>query len=136
MPLMEWNDKFSVGIEVFDSDHKTLVRMLNDLHDAVVAARSEAVLGKILRGLVAYTKTHFAREEQYMEKHGYPGLAEHRKQHVALTQQVLAVQQKYESGETTVLGMEVMGFLKDWLVKHIQGTDSGYSEFLRARGVH
>jgi hemerythrin len=31
--------------------------------------------------------------------------------------------------------MEVLNFLKGWLVKHIQGTDKKYGPFLNAKGV-
>lgn len=30
---------------------------------------------------------------------------------------------------------EAVQFLKKWLVGHINGTDQGYSQFLRGRGV-
>ena len=32
--------------------------------------------------------------------------------------------------------VEVMEFLKQWLVKHIQGSDKKYAPFLNAHGVH
>lgn len=135
MPLMNWNDKMSVGIEVFDADHKKLIAMLNDLFDAVQAGKGKDVLGKILDGLVDYTKMHFSREEQMMQKHSYVDYAAHKKEHDDLAKQVLDVQKKYQSGQTATLSMEVMNFLKNWLVKHIQGTDKKYGPFLNTKGV-
>ncbi len=135
MPLMEWNDKLSVGVAQFDGEHKRLVGMLNDLYDAVAAGHGKDVLGRTLDGLISYTKTHFANEERYMQQHAFPALAAHKAEHDALAKQVLEVQAKYQSGATAVLSMEVMSFLKTWLVKHIQGTDKQYGPFLNQKGI-
>ncbi len=135
MPLMEWNEKMSVGVKQFDDEHKKLVAMVNELFDAVQAGKGKESLGKILDNLIAYTKSHFANEERYFAQHGYPDQDAHKKEHEALAKQVADVQQKYHSGATATLSMEVMNFLKNWLVKHIQGTDKKYGPFLNAKGV-
>ena len=31
--------------------------------------------------------------------------------------------------------MDLMGFLKDWLIKHIKGTDKKYQAFFKSKGV-
>jgi hemerythrin len=136
MPLMEWNTSLSTGITVFDNDHKKLVALVNELYDAVSAGKGKDAMGKILDALIDYTKTHFAREEQYLTQHGYPDLAAHKKEHVGLTDQVLEVQRKYKAGSTSTLSLEVLNFLKNWLIKHIQGTDKRYGPFLNGKGVH
>jgi hemerythrin len=135
MPLMEWNDRLSVGIQQFDNEHKRLVAMVNELFDAAQGNRGKEVLGKILDGLITYTKTHFANEERYMTQHAYPDLKGHKAEHDALAKQVLDVQAKYKGGASSALNMEVLNFLKGWLVKHIQGTDKKYGPFLNAKGV-
>ena len=135
MPLMEWSEKLSVGIAQFDGEHKKLVGMVNNLFDAVQAGRGKDVLGPILDGLITYTKTHFANEERYMSQHAFPELAAHKNEHEALTRQVMDVEKKFKAGATAVLSMEVMNFLKNWLVKHILGTDKHYGPYLNARGV-
>lgn len=135
MPLMEWSEKLSVGVQQFDSEHKKLVGMVNDLFDAVQAGRGKDILGPILDGLIGYTKTHFANEERYMTQHGFPALAAHKAEHDALTKQVVEVEKKFRAGATAVLSLEVMNFLKNWLVKHILGTDKGYTAFLNGKGI-
>ena len=135
MPLMEWNEKLSVGIVQFDNEHKKLVGMVNDLFDGMQAGRGKELLGPILDGLITYTQTHFANEERYMVQHGFPGLAAHKAEHVSLANQVVAVQAKYKTGASAVLTLEVMSFLKAWLLKHIQGTDKQYTGFLNGKGV-
>jgi len=135
MPLMEWSEKLSVGVSQFDAEHKRLVGMVNDLFDAVSAGRGKEVLGPILDGLVSYTKTHFANEEKFMAQHGFPAFAAHKAEHDALAKQVGDIEKKFRGGATSVLSMEVMAFLKNWLVKHILGTDKGYGPFLNGKGI-
>ena len=135
MPLMTWTEKMSVGVVVLDNDHKKLVEMLNNLFDAMQAGKGRDALGKILDGLVAYTVEHFKREEQLFAQTGYPDAAAHKAQHEDLCKQAVAIQQKYKSGATTTLSLEVLNFLKNWLVNHIQGTDKKYTAHLNLKGV-
>ena len=83
-----------------------------------------------------YTKFHFAREEKFFAQTGYPAAVPHKQQHDALTRQVLDVQQKYAAGATATLSLDVMHFLKNWLVNHIQGSDQKYRPHLNAKGIH
>ncbi len=136
MPLMTWTEKMGVGVKVLDEDHKKLVGLINDLHDALKAGHGKDILGKILDSLVTYTKYHFDREEQLFAKTGYPNSHAHKKEHDNLTQQVLGVQSKYKAGADTFLTMEVMDFLKTWLTNHIQGSDQKYTAHLNTHGVH
>ncbi len=136
MPLMTWNEKMSVDVKVLDDDHKKLVAMINDLHDGLKAGHGKEVLEKTLDNLVQYTKFHFDHEETLFAKTGYPGAFLHKKEHDELTRQVSEVQAKFKSGAVTCLSLEVMDFLKDWLVRHIQGSDQKYGPHLNANGVH
>lgn len=135
MPLMQWTDKFSVGVPSIDTDHKRLVAMVNDLYDGVVAGHGKDVVGRVLDGLISYTAEHFAREERYFAATSYPDAAAHKKEHQDLVKQVLDVQARYKSGATSTLSLEVMNFLKTWLVRHIQGSDMKYSAHLVSHGV-
>ena len=135
MPLMIWNDKFSVGVAVIDAEHKKLVSMVNDLYDAVQGGHGKEVLGKILDGLIGYTASHFAHEERFFAETGYPDAAAHKKQHDDLKKQVLDVQAKYKAGATGTLTVEVLNFLKNWLIGHIQGSDKKYAPHLNAKGI-
>ncbi len=135
MPLLAWNDKMSIGLATIDEQHKKLVGMLNELFDAVQAGRGKDVLGIILDRLVDYTKTHFAYEEQLFTQHDYAETEAHKNEHADLTRQVLEIQQKHSAGATATLSMELMNFLKNWLVRHIQGSDRKYAPFLAGKGV-
>ena len=136
MSLMDWSSELSVGIDSIDDQHKKLISMLNALYDAMQAGEGKAMVGKVLGGLAAYTVNHFKYEEDLFDKHGYPDAAEHKKQHADLLAQVTEIKAKFDSGSgSTTLSMEILKFLKSWLVDHIQGTDQAYTSFLVAKGV-
>jgi len=135
MSLMHWDESFSVGIEKFDEEHQQLVAMLNELFEAVQAGRGREGLGEIMDRLIDYTKFHFANEEHYLLKHGYPDLEAHKEEHRILTRQVEEMLRKYRSGATAMLSMEVLHFLKSWLTNHIKGTDKQYGGYLQERGL-
>jgi hemerythrin len=134
MPLLTWKDEYRVRVREIDEQHQKLVAMINELNDAMGQGQAKAVLENILSKLVAYTVTHFAAEERLLQTHGYPAFGEHKEKHEKMTGKVLALQRDYRQGKTR-LSIEVMDFLKNWLDKHILGTDMKYSEFLTGRGV-
>ena len=136
MPLMTWNDKMSVGVSMLDADHKKLVEMLNELYDAVQNGKGKDSLGKILDSLIDYTKIHFAHEEKFFLQTNYPESAVHKKEHDDLTSQVLDVQKKYKNGASGTLSLEVLNFLKYWLVNHIGAADKKYGPYLNSKGIH
>lgn len=134
MALMEWSPAFSVKVKKFDDQHKKLVDLINQLHDAMKAGQGNAMLGVVLQSLIAYTATHFKEEEQVMQTNGYPDLARHKGEHEKLVAQVLDLQKKFQTGGN-VLTLTVLSFLKDWLITHIQGEDKKYGVFLNAKGI-
>lgn len=134
MAFLTWSQVLSVGVPLFDEQHQRLVRMLNDLHTAMMDGRGKEILGQTLDGLVDYTSTHFTDEERLMAQHGYPELEQHREEHRKLVAQVLELREQHRAGRAA-LTIEVMAFLKDWLVQHIQGTDRRYGAHFRERGV-
>ncbi len=134
MAFMVWDNSLSVNIKEIDEQHKKLFNIVNDLHSAMGAGKGKEVMGSVLAGLIEYTKTHFAAEEGLMQKHLYPGYLAHKANHDALTRQVSDVMKKFQDGQTIVT-VEIMNFLKDWLANHIQNTDKKYSSHLNSKGV-
>jgi hemerythrin len=134
MALMEWKDEYSVSVSGFDSQHKKLINLINDLHSAMSNGKGKDILGKTLDELVSYTVFHFASEEKMMKEHNYSGYSIHKIEHEKLTKQVIEFQGNLKSGEY-VIPHEVLLFLKNWLVNHIMGTDKKYSGFFNSKGV-
>ncbi len=134
MALFEWDDKYSVDVERFDRQHKKMINILNDLHQAMKEGKSKENMGVILKRLEDYTEYHFGDEEKYMTKYGYKGLEDHKNQHEKFVEEIKDFKKKYNKGEMTV-SMDMMNFLKDWLKNHINGTDKKYSEFFEDKDI-
>jgi hemerythrin-like metal-binding protein len=132
--LFPWNDTFCVHIGVIDMQHKKLVGMINELHKAMTEGHGKEKLGQVLSKLIDYTRMHFGTEEKLMQSHGYADYLAHKIEHDHLTSTVLDLQGKFKANEIG-LSVEVMEFLKDWLGKHILGSDKRYAPFLNSQGV-
>jgi hemerythrin len=125
MPLFDWTTKYSVGNISVDKEHQKLVRLINDLYDAMKEARGREVVGRILLETITYTEEHFRNEEMLMEKAGYPELQKHKIEHKKLTEQVNAFYKSYKENNTSVT-IELLQFLKNWLMTHIEVVDMKY----------
>jgi len=132
--MFEWKKEYSVNITSIDAQHQKLFAIADELHEAMRGGQARPVLARILDRLVQYTITHFAHEEGLMKLHSYPDLAAHKSEHEALTKQVLDFQSAFQKGDAFI-SVELMTFLKNWLEKHISGTDMLYSPFLIQRRV-
>jgi len=131
--LIVWSNSYSVKVSQMDQEHQRLIDIINNLYVAMRSGRSTEAIGSILDELVAYTKTHFSHEEQLMQQANYEGLAEQKRSHEALVAQLNEILVKYHNG--TALGQEIMNFLKNWLINHIQGLDKKYGPAMHKKGI-
>jgi hemerythrin-like metal-binding protein len=134
MAFIKWSDNLSVKVGEIDGQHQKLIALINQLHDAMAQGKGKEAVSSIVQGLVGYAGAHFALEERYFDKFKYPDAASHKQEHAAFVQKIVEFQDKFNKGALT-LTLEVMNFLKDWLVKHIQGTDQKYSAFFNEKGL-
>lgn len=132
--LVQWSDTLSVGIEEIDQQHKILVRLVNDMHEAIQHKEGSATAKPILDKLIQYTIIHFAVEESLMRIFNYPDYEEHKKHHEELTREVITLRKKVRSGETAI-SFQLMHFLQGWLTRHILQEDMLYSDFFLQSGI-
>jgi len=135
MAIMSWSDSYSVGISSIDMQHKKLIGMINELHDAMAQGKGRDVMAGLVRNMASYALIHFSAEEKLMQDKGYPELSAHKAQHDAFKQKVSDFEAKV-SGNKLGVTLEVMNFLKDWLSNHIMTIDKKYGPFLNERGVN
>lgn len=130
-----WKDEYSVGIEEMDNDHKRLLNLINQLQTAVHYYTGKEFEEKALDELVDYTKTHFSKEEKLMADNGYADLEAHKLQHKEFIDQVNHFIKQYKENSDVTIS-DTLKFLKEWLIKHINGTDKEYGKVLNDKGIH
>jgi len=119
---IEFIDTLKVGVGKIDKQHESLVGMINFLMEARENSSSPETISIVLGEMAKYVYVHFRDEEQFMFEHFYPGLDEHRQIHKSFEAQILEFKKLYEEGQTDLLE-DVLEFLTNWLVMHIQGDD-------------
>jgi len=122
MAAFNWTDDLGTGNAMIDGDHKHLIRLVNKLNEAMSSGKGNSVLAPILDELIAYTASHFGREEKLMQQISYASYVQHKAEHDALVGEVLALKEKFASGALT-LSSKVYLFLTEWLNKHIKASD-------------
>jgi hemerythrin-like metal-binding protein len=134
MPLLVFTEKFSVGIETIDQQHRRLFEILNNLFEAMKFAQGKHVLETTLAELNEYTQYHFSAEENLLDKFGYPQLNGHRSEHAFFIRRIITFQEDLKRGKPA-LSVYVMNFLKSWITNHILIVDKKYSGFLIENGM-
>jgi pilus assembly protein FimV len=127
--LIQWKDSLSVGVSAIDEDHKVLVDLINQLHQAVGGVEERPVVGSVINSLVDYTVYHFSREERVQAAAGYPGLPEHHRLHEDLKATALDYQRRYQADPASVDVNELHAFLRRWLVQHIMQEDKAFAPY-------
>jgi hemerythrin len=132
--MIEWDDKYSVGISIIDNEHKKLIDIMNK---AIVLEQNSSdpeEIAEVLNEMNKYAHTHFASEEAYMIKFNYPDYENHRKEHQAFSIETMAFFDKITNSNRQLI-CEILEHLKSWLVNHVLGTDTKYISCFKEHGL-
>lgn len=130
----QFDDKFLVGVEQIDREHRRLFDIAARTYDSLGAdaAAGRDMIRQAVAELIDYTATHFASEEGLMATAGYPELDAHRDQHEHLLTRVRDMEMRVEIDDPTV-AFDLTHFLYRWLVEHIETSDRKFGLFLQER---
>jgi len=128
MSYFKWSDSMSVGVTLMDEDHKTIITLINLLHENIHSKKDTKNISSIINVLVNYTIFHFEREEKIMQSANYPNLELHQKKHASLKDEVRNIAELYDEGQNLDQD-KLLTFLKDWLNNHILKEDMQYRTF-------
>jgi len=134
LSLISWNDSMSVNVDEIDNQHKKLLDIINELHEAILKRKPRKILLKILGEMTDYSVYHFKTEEKYFDKFNYPDKKSHVKEHEDFINHIIEFTNGYKE-QRILLSMDMINFLKDWLYNHIMEEDHKYSEFLNEHGL-
>lgn len=132
--LIRFSERFSVLVDDMDSDHNRIFGYVNAIHKQIKEGASLVDKAASFRAMAAFTTEHFTREEEMMERLGYPEIESHRELHKELLETVGGYAQALETGEPVNL-IGALNFLNEWLRVHIQTVDRRYGEFFKANRI-
>ena len=125
--MIEWEEKYSVGIISIDEQHKKIIDIINRIIAAKELDDNTKEITEILNEMAAYSHEHFKTEETHMIEFKYPEYQYHKEEHIDFSLRTLAYQSRVITGDNRVANA-ILEYLKSWLVNHIQKTDKKYSD--------
>lgn len=120
---LQWDAALNIGIDVIDEHHRFLFDLTNDLYDTVAGRRGAREVARALAALDLYAKVHFRAEEQMMAHYGYAELDQQKRQHDGFEAQLKEFHELLWINPLTTQ-LEVLDFLRRWLVDHIARQDA------------
>lgn len=134
--VVEWNINMSVGVKEIDDQHKTFVGIMNDLYNHFNKGdlQMNAIMD-IVKQLENYSKFHFATEEKYFDMFDYEGAEEHKKVHQDLLRRFMEIKGLIEKEGSEKI-TDLIDFLEDWLVNHLEIYDKKYTKCFHEHGLY
>lgn len=124
-----WNDTHSLGLPEIDSEHRALFGIAERLYDDMGTGVGKDGLAGLFARLAAYARFHFENEEALMRRTGFPGYADHRREHEKFSATVSSLERLLETGSVDLPG-SLVEFLQSWLGQHVGGSDRRMAEYL------
>jgi len=132
MSFITWSDRYSVGVHSINDQHKRLVELINTLYEEFYKGVTNEFLHELIGELEKYTVYHFSYEEKFMKMYDYKGYKEHVAEHQKFINELNHYKETL-SKENTKVVIDFATYLKDWLLKHIMGTDKKYSTLFQEK---
>lgn len=132
--MLAWNDNYSVNVLELDKHHQRIMQMINSLNEAIIHNHSDDIIEQVLDNLVDYAVYHFGAEEDYFEKFNYPKTDEHVAEHESFIKKISGLKIDYLNHKK-IDAIELLNFLQNWFLHHIQELDHEYSKFLNKNGL-
>ena len=125
--MVSWSDSYNLGLDAIDAQHRSLFELINAIWQAVVERGDQGTIVGLIEDLEKYTVAHFTAEEAYMQSIGYPELDTHKNAHRDFVDRV--AREKQHAIETSAFSLDLIHYLREWLVNHIRVTDKRYADY-------
>ena len=137
--IVTWDEKYATGVVLIDNQHKELIELINQLHNACLAGGETVgtTFKEAMSRMVEYVRFHFGTEQELLQRIKFPDIHNHKKQHAALIKSILEAAKDYSNGKKYVPNTFVRT-LKDWVLGHIAVYDKAYALYVadqRRKGI-
>ena len=138
--MFEWKEKYSVGVEKFDKQHKQLLKIGRDLVSAFENMEKGIdqydLIVELLQEMQEYTEYHFESEEKAMAEIEYPELEKHKEVHQKFVNKLKNIDLENIDEDQKQFSMELLDFVANWIEQHILGEDQKYKPFFADKNIN
>lgn len=137
MTLIPWEESYALGISEIDTQHQKMLAIINKLNDLYTEKKQEnqEEINKIIQEMSDYAVYHFQSEERYFHLFGYDKMDEHIQIHDQYRSKVEDWRKRYDADKDAKIFFEIMNYLQDWWIWHINNTDREYVPLFKENGV-
>lgn len=135
MPILSWDEKYSVGVKRIDDEHKTLIDLINKAYDSAKGTNDIATLKELTNDMRKYALMHFATETTLMKDYGFPDANTHLEEHKIFTGRITTAISHDETGQEIPDTNQLFRFLAKWLQDHLLKTDKEFGKYLNDKGM-
>ena len=131
--MVTFSKELLIGIDHIDKQHKALVEYTNNLISLGSKASNQEEIEKSLVFMGTYVLKHFADEEAFQVKIGYPQYERHRKMHLDFIRVYQTMVDDYKrNGHSSKFITIYKNTVVAWVVKHIMVEDQVIGKYSRS----
>jgi len=121
--LLAWSPIFSVGEDSVDDEHQVLIEHVNRLFRLMEHPEERGPILMELHDFLAHAREHFANEALLMARVEPAERIAHLAEHDKMLTDASAWVSRIELGEEQPSRDQLLGFIRDWVVRHILFVD-------------
>lgn len=128
--MIKWSEKYALGIDFIDEQHKEWFRIANDAYDLLKNEFYDDKYDKVvalIRELQRYSAFHFETEEKYLLEIEYKKFFSHKMVHNEFIQKLNEIDlEKMDEDQEEYL-ISIIEFILEWIENHILKIDKQYT---------
>jgi len=121
-----WNECYTVEDPSLDAEHRQIIDHINRLYWPMQGTTPGLAAERLLESLIRCTRAHFDHEEERLKEIAFVDLTAHKALHDDMLRRSIDLRARL----TSLSACELLGFLKDWWLSHIQREDKKYVIYL------
>lgn len=134
MGSYQWEEKYSVGFQSIDNQHKEIFKILDRLFEELKSGNAKESTIRIFTELQNYAAIHFHKEEFFFRQFNYANSANHINEHEQFLTKIMSFKNEVMAGNLHTY-LELINFLKNWIEHHILSEDMKYRECFKKNGL-
>jgi len=124
--IIEWKEKYRVGIDIIDEQHKKLFETAGKIYDLlnndIYTDKYDRIV-ELIYELKDYALYHFKTEEEYMQKIGYRKFLSHKVYHDDFVEKINSIDLESIDQDHDAYLLEMLEFVVNWIDEHILKND-------------